>query len=45
MTGTFEVGYEINRQKKFVMRYKDANIIGAHGVTNNKRSLFVYKIK
>lgn len=46
-TGMFEVGYEINRFVKYVMRFKNtssrSNVIGAHGATFNKRSLFIYR--
>ena len=41
--GTYEVGFEINRTKEMVLRYKNCNLIGAYGVTFNKRSHFVYK--
>ena len=42
--GTYEVGYEINRVKKFVLRYKNSNVIGAYPVTFNKRSIFIFSI-
>lgn len=41
--GTYEVGYEINRVKKYVLRFKDSNVIGAYQCTFNKRSMFIYK--
>lgn len=41
--GTYEVGYEINRVKKYVLRYRNSNVIGAYPVTFNKRSIFIYK--
>ena len=44
--GDYDVGFEINRESYFVIRYKNqqqANIIGAYGVTFNKRSKFIYK--
>jgi len=28
--GTYEIGYEINRVKKYVLRFKDSNVIGAY---------------
>lgn len=46
--GTYEVGFEINKKRYFVIRYKNdknlkANIIGAYEATFNKRSNFVYR--
>ena len=41
--GTYEIGFEMNRIQNFVLRYKDSNVIGAYGVTFNKRTLFLYK--
>ena len=41
--GTYCIGYEINRVKKYVLRFKDTNVIGAYQCTFNKRSIFVYK--
>jgi hypothetical protein len=41
--GTYEIGYEINRVKKYVLRFKDSNVIGAYQCTFNKRSMFIYK--
>ena len=41
--GTYEIGFEMNRIQNFVLRFKDSNVIGAYGVTFNKRTLFVYK--
>lgn len=43
INGTYEIGFEINRRQHMVLRYKDCNVIGAYGVTFNKRTLFVYK--
>ena len=40
--GTFEIGYEINRFSKFVLRFKNYKIIEAYGATFNKRSQFIY---
>ena len=45
--GMFEIGYEINRFTRYVLRFKNsaqrANIIGAYGATFNKRSTFKYR--
>lgn len=40
--GVYEVGFEINHKQFFVLRYKNSNVIGAHGVTYNVRALFLY---
>ena len=42
-SGMFEIGFEINRIATYVLRFKDCNVIGAYGVTFNKRTLFAYK--
>ena len=46
-TGMYEIGYEINRFTKYILRYKNslarANAIGAYGATFNKRSLFKFR--
>lgn len=46
-SGMFEIGYEINRFTRYVLRFKNsaarANVIGAYGATFNKRSLFKYR--
>ena len=41
--GQYAVGYEINRVKKFVLRFQNSNVIGAFACTFNKRSVFIYK--
>ena len=44
--GDYDVGFEINRERYFVVRYQNnesANIIGAYGVTFNIRSKFIYR--
>lgn len=41
--GILEIGYEINRIKVYVLRFKGINVVGAHNCTFNKRSMFVYK--
>ena len=33
--GQYAVGYEINRVKKFVLRFQNSNVIGAHACTFN----------
>ena len=45
--GMYEIGYEINRVKKYVLKYRNtknsANVIAAYGATFNKRSSFIIK--
>ena len=46
-TGTFEIGYEINRFSRYILRFKNnlakANAIGAYGATFNLRTIFKYR--
>lgn len=43
--GTIDIGYEINRQRKFVLRQTDKLVIGAYNCCFNTRSLFIFKCK
>mmetsp|Transcript_24293 Transcript_24293/g.37503 ORF Transcript_24293/g.37503 Transcript_24293/m.37503 type:complete len:165 (+) Transcript_24293:1639-2133(+) len=43
MKGSFDIGYSINMQAKFKLRFKMQNVIGAYGVTFYKRALFIYR--
>lgn len=44
--GTVDIGYELNRQRKFVLRYSDKKVaIGAYNCSFNTRSLFIYRCK
>ena len=36
------VGYEINNQKKYCIKYMDSVVIGAYECMYNKRSAFIY---
>jgi hypothetical protein len=36
--GQIMVGYEINKQKRYCLRYEDKCIIGAFGCTFNQRA-------
>ena len=40
-----DIGFEINKIKKFVFRYNSNFVIGAYNCTFNQRSLFIYKCK
>ena len=41
--GNVDIGYEINKQKKYVVRLSDNIVIGAYNCAYNVRTLFVYK--
>ena len=43
VTGTLAVGFELNKVKKFVIKFKDATVINAYGCTFNERSEYAYK--
>jgi hypothetical protein len=40
-----DVGYEINKDRKFCIRHSHHVVIGAYNVTFNKRAVFVYRCK
>ena len=41
--GTHEIGYEINGESKFILRYRNSNVIGAYAITFDKKSQFIHK--
>ena len=41
--GSIDIGFEINRKKKFVMRKLNSIVIADHGCTFNHQSNFIYK--
>ena len=41
--GSMDIGYEINRIRKFVLRHTDKIVVGAYNCSFNKRSMFIYK--
>ena len=43
--GTVNVGFEINRKEKMVLRFSNRIIIGAYNCAENKKTLFLYKCK
>ena len=43
MTGFYVIGYTINNKNVYLPEYYQRNVIGAFGVTNNKRAIFIYK--
>jgi CRP-like cAMP-binding protein len=44
-TGQIEVGFDINKIRKYVYRYDSKYVIGAYNCTFNERSLFVYRCR
>ena len=42
-TGVIGIGYELNKQRKFILRYDNGYILGAYGLTYSQRSRFIYK--
>jgi myosin-crossreactive antigen len=42
-SGSIDIGFEINRKKKFVMRKLNSIVIADHGCTFNHQSNFIYK--
>ena len=41
--GSMLIGFEINKETKYCLKYKDKCIIGAYGITFNRRAAFIYK--
>lgn len=43
MRGSYVIGYSINNKYEYLLEKYRNNVIGAYGVTFNKRALFIYK--
>ena len=41
--GIHDIGYELNTEKIFVLRYENSNPLGAYNVTFDERSEYIYK--
>ena len=41
--GVVGIGFEINKQQNFCIRFENKCVIGAYGVTFNMRAAFIYK--
>ena len=41
--GKVDVGFELNRRRKFAIRFTDKVMIGSYNCTFNKKTLFVYR--
>ena len=44
MNGTVDIGFEVSRDTKYVLRLPKRNVIGAFNCTFNKKTLFKYKV-
>lgn len=43
--GQVDIGYELNKTKKFVIRYTDKTVVGGYNCTFSKKAIFVYKCR
>ena len=43
--GSIEIGFEISRQPKYVLRLTQGGVIGIYNVTFNKKTLFNYRVR
>ena len=41
--GQIDIGFEVNKQKRFAIRYTDRTLIGAYNCTFNIRAIFCYR--
>jgi len=40
--GEVVIGYEINKQRRYCIQFNNKCVIGAYGITFNKRAAFIY---
>lgn len=43
LRGVYQIGYSINREYRFPLKFNGCRVIGAYGVSFNERSMFAYK--
>ena len=43
MKGTYEIGFSINLENKYMLRYKNYSVVGIYAVTFFKRSPYIYR--
>ena len=43
--GIVMIGYELNKEKRYCIQFNDRCVIGAYGITFNKRASFLYACK
>lgn len=44
-SGEYDIGYEVNKKEKFVLRLGARTVIGAYHVCFNKRQIFIHRTK
>ena len=42
--GSIDIGFEINRESKFVLRLANGGVIGAFNITFGTKTLFIYQV-
>ena len=42
--GTVDIGFEISREEKYVIRLQKGGVIGIYNVTFDKKTIFIYKV-
>jgi CRP-like cAMP-binding protein len=42
--GAIDIGFEISRQSKYVIRLDKGGVIGIYNVTFDKKTIFIYKV-
>ena len=45
LQGSIEIGFEISREPKYVLRLSKGGVIGIFNVTFNKKTLFNYRVR
>ena len=43
--GIIDIGFAINKIKKYALRFESKYVLGAYNCTFNERSMFIYKCK
>ena len=43
--GSVDIGFEINRETRFIIRLKQGGVIGIYNLTFNTKTLFMYRVK
>lgn len=43
--GSVDIGFEVSRDPKYVLRLQKGGVIGIYNVTFDKKTIFIYKVK
>jgi hypothetical protein len=43
--GSVDIGFEISRETKYVIRLEKGGVVGIYNVTYDKKTIFLYKVK